>query len=398
MKSLALLLLLLRFSALAQSWMQLPSFPGLSRDDGVAVSLGNKAYVGSGLTSAWTFGADFYCFDFSSQSWTAIAPMPTGSERQYACAFAGPNGFFVFGGDGIGGTLNSLYEYHRLTNSWSQKASKPGAGIYGATCFVFGDSVVIAGGRFSGNLVSNEVWLYRISSNSWHALNNLPEPFGGRWRAASSVLFGKGYLLFGLDANLSWRKELLEYDPRYDSWAKIMDVEAFPSLAYASLQSSGGSLLLFGGVDSLNQYADTVRYFELSSQNWFTGPVFPSTARRGGMSWTQQNRYYYTCGLDENEQRRNETWMLDIITGRGNERQASLLSLAPNPFSNEIRLNTNGPCLIGVSDLMGTRLLEREMLGAGELLLDTKEWKPGFYTMLIENKSGERLVKKLVKN
>lgn len=397
MKALAFLLFL-GTSAAAQSWLQLPSFPGLSRDDGVAVTVGNKAYAGSGLTSAWTFGADFYCFDLSSQSWTAIAPMPAGSERQYASAFAGGNGFFVFGGDGIGGTLNSLYEYHILTNSWSQKASKPGAGIYGASCFIFGDTVIIAGGRYSGNVISNEVWLYRISSNSWQALNNMPMPFGGRWRAASSVLAGKGYMLFGLDANLSWRKELLEYDPRFDSWGKIMDVEDFPPLAYASMQSIGASLLLFGGVDSLNQYADTMRYFELSSQKWFRGPVFPSTPRRGGMSWGYQNRYYYSCGLDENELRRDETWTLDIITGLSEESKNTAVSFAPNPFTDEIRLNTAAACRIRVTDLMGTVMLERDILSQENLRLDTKHWKPGLYTILLQNRQGEMLVKKLLKS
>lgn len=397
MKPLALLLILCA-EAGAQSWLQLPSFPGLSRDDGVAVTLGNKAYCGSGLTSGWTYGADFYSFDLSSQSWTAIAPMPAGTERQYACAFAGGNGFFVFGGDGIGGTLNSLYEYHVLNNTWTQKASKPGGGIFGASCFVFRDSVIIAGGRFSGNVVSNEVWLYRISSNSWQNLNNMPGQFGGRWRAAYTVVSGKGYMLFGLDGNMAWRTELLEYDPRFDSWGKIMDVQQFPSLAYASMQSIGSSILLFGGVDSLNQYADTMRYFELSSQKWFKGPVFPSTPRRGGMSWVYQNRYYYTCGLDENEQRRDETWTLDIITGLSEEWKNTAVSLAPNPFSDEIRLFTSGSYTIRVTDLMGTLMIEKDVMSGENVSLDTKHWKPGFYHIQVQNRQGERFMKKLLKS
>ena len=116
------------------------------------------------------------------------------------------------------------------------------------------------------------------------------------------------------------------------------------------------------------------------------------------MSWVYQNRYHYTCGLDENEQRRDETWMLDIITALNQGRQNIPLSLAPNPFSDEIRLNSFGDYSIRVSDLMGRLMIERDVQNGEEVRLDTKHWKPGLYSMLIQTRRGERLVKKLLKS
>lgn len=381
-----------------QNWQQLPAFPGLSRDDGVAVNVAGKAYVGSGLTSGWTYGADFYCYDMSTQSWSVIAPMPSGTERQYACAFKGGNGFFVFGGDGIGGTLNNLYEYNVSSNNWTQKSSKPGLGIYGASCFVFGDTAIIAGGRFPGNLINNEVWMYRISSDSWQQLNNMPPAFGGRWRAAYSTLFGKGYMLFGLDANLAWRKELLEYNPQFDSWNKIMDVNNFPSLAYASMQSVGGSLVVFGGVDSLNNYANAFHYFELSSSTWSQGPMFSATPRRGGMSWIHNKSFNYSCGLDENEQRLNESWMLDIVTSNRQEMVDDKFFIGPNPFSQNISIHAAEACSIQVYDKLGILMFEGLLKAEEEIQLNAECWFPGLYILKCDQGQKQIAVNKLLKH
>jgi len=386
--------------AFSQNWMQISSFPGTERDDGVAVVIGTKAYVGSGLTAGWTFGADFYCYDMLSQSWSPVVSMPAGSERQYACAFKGGQGFYVFGGDGNGGVLNTLFEYNIANSNWTQKTAKPGAGIYGASCFEFGDTVIIAGGRFQGNSINNEVWMYRISTDTWQQLNSLPAGLGGRWRAAYAVLQGKGYLLFGLDGNNAWRKELMEYDPRFDSWTKIMEVQTFPSLAYASMQGQGGKLLLFAGVDSLYNYSTACRYFELSTYTWSQGPSLNAIPRRGGMSWTYNNSFFYSCGLDENEQRLKETWKLDLITSLNQERFELIYQISPNPFTNAIAIDKgeDNPFRIEMWNLSGNLILEESSDSEKRVILNTAQVPTGFYILKLF--SGDRLVatKKLIKH
>src|SRR6478736_6755967 len=84
---------------LSQVWMQLPNFPGVKRDDGIAVIVNDKAYIGTGLQE-WSATTDFYVLDLKSLNWATIPSMPYTSERQYACAFEGNNCFYVFGGDG----------------------------------------------------------------------------------------------------------------------------------------------------------------------------------------------------------------------------------------------------------------------------------------------------------
>lgn len=99
------LLLLLTSHGFCQVWSRLPDFPSTRRDDGVAVVVGNKAYFGTGLQEDWYATNDFYELDLSLNTWRSLPQMPSYTQRQYACAFAGNNCFYVFGGQDYVETL-----------------------------------------------------------------------------------------------------------------------------------------------------------------------------------------------------------------------------------------------------------------------------------------------------
>src|SRR5687767_15144682 len=94
----------------AQAWLQVPDFPSSKRDDGVGVAVNGKAYFGTGLQEDYSATRDFFVLDPLSATWSTIAAMPANSQRQYACAFSGPNCFYVFGGD-ANGALNDCFKY-----------------------------------------------------------------------------------------------------------------------------------------------------------------------------------------------------------------------------------------------------------------------------------------------
>ena len=160
--------LIISNSLISQGWIRIPDFPNDARDDGIAVSVNGKAYFGLGLKVGWILGGDFYALDVSNNSWSAIANIPAGAERQYCSAFAGPGCFFVFGGDAPNGALNDLYKYDIATNTWSVMTSKPGNGLKGASCLVFSNKIIIMGGiTITEGPVSDEVWEYTISTDTW---------------------------------------------------------------------------------------------------------------------------------------------------------------------------------------------------------------------------------------
>ncbi|MEO6301937.1 MAG: kelch repeat-containing protein, partial [Bacteroidia bacterium] len=105
---------------LGQTWLQLSDFPNTERDDGVAVTLNNKVYFGTGLLAGFTLGKDFYAYDLSANTWSTIAAMSTGNERQYACAWAFGNSFYVFSGAGYSNAVfTDLQRYDLATNTWT---------------------------------------------------------------------------------------------------------------------------------------------------------------------------------------------------------------------------------------------------------------------------------------
>ena len=117
----------------AQNWTQLTEFPVAERDDGVAFVINNKAYCGSGLQVGWWLTGDFHSLDLGTETWSTVASMPLGEERQYACGFTDGTNGFVFGGELAGSDLNDLWMYSPTTNSWTAMASKPGNGVRGAS-------------------------------------------------------------------------------------------------------------------------------------------------------------------------------------------------------------------------------------------------------------------------
>jgi N-acetylneuraminic acid mutarotase len=79
---------LLTLATSAQTWTQLPDFPGTARDDAATFTINDKIYVGTGMEVGWGLTTDWWCFDRATASWTAIAPLPA-APRQYCTGFNG---------------------------------------------------------------------------------------------------------------------------------------------------------------------------------------------------------------------------------------------------------------------------------------------------------------------
>jgi N-acetylneuraminic acid mutarotase len=297
----------------AQNWQQLSDFPGTSRDDGVAFRLGDTAYFGTGFTPWWSPEGDFYGFDLTSETWFSAASLPTGEERQYACAFtSSTNQAFVFGGYNGSEFLNDVWCYDASLNQWMAKSPLPSFGRSGACCFVLNDTAYIVGGKSASNFALDEVWAYSIANDSWSQKNNLP--FGPRWRASSIPFNNKGYLLFGRDDTNSFHNELFAFDPLMNSWQFVSEFPA-QGRSHASLFPIGDFLYVCFGIDTnQNAHNDLWRY-DVASNMWSTLPGLPSIGRRGGMAVSTDVGLYYTTGIDENNQRMNETWKYSPYLG-----------------------------------------------------------------------------------
>ena len=388
-------------NTLAQKWVQLPDFPGSKRDDGVGVFVNNTCFFGTGLQEGWSATIDFYALDAQSLSWRSIATMPHTTERQYACAFAGKNCFFVFGGDGIGGALNSLYKYDIAGNNWTAMAPKPGKGLSGASCMVFGDSVIIVGGRSNGvSNTNNEVWLYNITTNTWTRKNDFP--FGGRWRGNATVLHKKGYYLFGLDSMDRYRRELFAYQIGNDTWQQIGYFGGGAGRTYAAMVAATEQLVVFGGKDSLNAYYNDTWYYNDQTQTWIKDVSLPSFGRKGGMYASDGRQLFYACGINQSDQRLNESWMTDIpLTVKAYEKNDIRVSLMPNPCTTHVTLNVLGIYKnnwhYSILNTNGYEVVAETKLNFSSESIDLGKLMPGLYFLKICDENGGVGIQKVLK-
>lgn len=389
---------LIPFALQGQTWVKLSDFPSTKRDDGVAVSVGDKIFFGTGLQEGWAATIDFRVFDASNNSWSAIPDLPHTRERQYATAFAGNNCFYVFGGYGVGGVLNDLWKYDIGSGAWTAMSSKPGSGIAAAVCFKFGDKIIITSGE-CGNHYNREVWEYNISTNIWMQKNNVS--WLPRRRAGGAVLNGYGYMACGIDSLYSFHKELYRYDPAADSWLKMPDIPINKGIGYASLQAASGKLLLFGGYDSNNVYYNHLWFYQPITGVWGQENSMPSFGRKGGMSAVANNVFYYSCGIDATNTRLTETWMLDVPLGLGKQASYSgTVKVYPCPASTVLKIclpdsNTNEPIVLKVISVLSTEPLMLTVACCDEFDLPLTNLPDGIYQLCIEQ-AGQSIVKKFV--
>ncbi|MBA2610666.1 MAG: T9SS type A sorting domain-containing protein [Bacteroidetes bacterium] len=381
---------------LGQTWTQLADLPATERDDGVAVHINNKAYFGTGLLAGFTLGRDFYAYDLSANTWSAIASMPTGSERQYATVFTHLNSFYVLSGAGYSNAVfTDLQRYDVATDSWTALTGKPGNGLIGASCLEYGNKIIIVGGKFQSGVVSDEVWEYTISSNTWVQKNNFP--FGGRWRASASVLNGVGYLMFGKDNNQSFRKEMYSYNYTTDTWTKVMDFPQPKGRAYSALKASTTQLVLFAGYDTLNTYYNDVWYYNPFLVAWSAGPNLPAAGRKGGMSCIAGDKFYYSCGINVSDVRLKETWMIDVPVEIKENYDNNIFVVYPNPINDKIYFNFSrqGNYTIELMDVSSKLILKQTLSNSNRM--DVSVLEKGIYFLIIFDGIEQVGVKKIIK-
>ncbi len=387
--------ILLFGSGFSQAWLKLPDFPGSIRDDGVACVIGNKAYVGTGVDPG-SATIDFKVFDFTNQQWSTIPNMPITTERQYACAFATDTALYVTCGLGANGALSSTYKYSLQHQSWKAMAPKPGRGLMSAVCFQFGNKIILAGGKGNNDTINHQVWQYDISNDTWSQKNNFP--FSPKWRAAYCTVGTEGYLLGGIDSTSRFSKHLYRYDFQTDVWQLFDSMPLLRGRAYQAMQARGNNLVVFGGFDSLNTYYNDTYIYNTSTKGWDAAATLPAGPRKGGMSFSDGQNFYYTCGITSSGIRLNETWMTNMPLGvEENYTYTDRLIAYPNPSQEFLNLQfeNDAPKVITLYDIAGNTVLENAC-SCGFQSIDVSNYNYGLYFLSVQYANGKTESKKIL--
>ena len=297
-----LLLVALPIIGFAQTenyWTKKSDFAGLKRERAVAFSIGDFGYVGTGVDTAEVVHNDLWRYDPILDSWTQMANLP-GSVRRNAVGFSVNDMGYV--GTGIDSTeaqvpgaivLNDFWQYNPIANTWLQKADFPGlgnTGIYFATGFGIDSKGYICGGKNGPNSYSKELWEYKPITDQWARLNDFPG--GLRYQLSSFTIGFKAYVGLGTDQDL-FNNDFWEFNVATNSWTQVQDLPSSERSAamtftidqrgFVCMGNNGGLLL---DLWEYNPFQDT----------WTPRADYDGSARKGGVAFSVNGKGYVGIG------------------------------------------------------------------------------------------------------
>jgi N-acetylneuraminic acid mutarotase len=133
-----------QYTPSTNSWAMKAYYPPGVRYGGVAFTIGNYAYYGTG-TDENVFTQEFYRYDPMFDVWTAKATFP-GSGRFSSSGFSLAGlGYIIFGSDG--GYKDELWEYNPASDYWTNQASFPGGARRSSVAFSIGAKAYAGTGK-----------------------------------------------------------------------------------------------------------------------------------------------------------------------------------------------------------------------------------------------------------
>ena len=208
-----------QYDPILNQWSQLSNFPGEADKFQSAFAIGDKGYVGAGMSPIGVLKKEFWEYDESINNWTQKADYGAGSMK-YGISFSiGDKGYF-----GIGVyDKRDFWEYNSMGNQWTKKLNLSGIidGIETqrvlATGFSSNGKGYIATGSnvwASLGVTYNDIYEYDPVNNSCIKIINMPEE--GRCLAVGFSINDKIYIGTGKSNTSSSGynfSDFWEYDP-----------------------------------------------------------------------------------------------------------------------------------------------------------------------------------------
>ena len=208
------------YNPTTDTWTQKADFGGTARSEAVSFSIGDKGYIGTGNDG--TNRRDFWEYDTTSNIWTQIADYG-GAAVTGAVGFTINNKGYVGTGEG-GGFRDDFWAYNPLTNNWTQLSDFGGVPRMYAVGFSVGNKGYVGTGDL-GSFI-NDFWQYDTLADAWTQVATFPG--GNRRYAVGFSIDNKGYLGTGHTGGSSYENDFWEYDPQTDQWIQKANLLGAP--------------------------------------------------------------------------------------------------------------------------------------------------------------------------
>ncbi len=296
---------------LVGNWVKLSDFEGVSRNDAVAFSIGNRGYIGTGYDGEIRL-SDFWEYIPEGNYWTQKADFP-GVARNSAVGFGTDTKGYI--GTGYDGTtkLKDFWEFDPASNLWTQKADFAGTARYGSVAFSINNLGYIGTG-YDGNYLK-DFYCYHPETDVWEKIIS----FGGAKRkdAVAFVIGEKAYVTTGID-NGTFETDLWMYDPQVANWSQLRDIYDTSSDGYDDLYNMvGNNSVGFaengkGYIATGGQNATGIITWEYDPDFdlWKQKTSFEGAARSEAASFSIENKAYILTGRNSSS-RFDDIWRFD---------------------------------------------------------------------------------------
>lgn len=281
-------------------WVRVSDFDGIARSEASSFSIGDKGYLvcGYDANKSSTRFNDLWEYDMEMDSWTQKASFP-GAARSNATAFALNNKGYL--GTGYDGTnpLNDFWEYDPATNSWTQKADFPGLERYDAVSFgLLGKGYIGAG---YGKNYYKDFYAFDPNTNTWKQIISI----GGTKRQGAScfIINNIAYICCGQN-NGDYCYDFWKYDPSTEQWTQLRDISNTSDEDYDddySITRKNANTFVIDGVAYLtggetgSLRSDTWKYYP-ETDLWEQVHDFKGSARTLAVSFSNGTRGFIATG------------------------------------------------------------------------------------------------------
>ena len=237
----------------------------------------------------------------ANDTWELMADCPYGGLVLHTAVWDSANEQMLVAGGTRDGTIanvtNQLWAFRPTSNTWTQLASFPANQARGGAASVWdaeNDIMIMFGGQRGTNNPMSSVLSYRPSSNTWTQRGNAP--VSRVFHAMSWDPIGNKAFSYGGLTGSAMSSRLYEYIPLQDSWkqlenapdarywtAFIWDPVASVGLAFAGAAEAGNP--------PLTSYNDVMTFslqVPFQTDGWLTSAIFDlgGVVSMGELSWT----------------------------------------------------------------------------------------------------------------
>jgi N-acetylneuraminic acid mutarotase len=394
-------IVLLTFATTAQynSWTKLNDVAMGKRERATGFAIASQGYICGGLDTAEVVHNDLWAYDPQTDSWTQKADLP-GSPRRDAISFVIDNYAYVGSGmDSVSGPtgtkLKDFWRYNPTSNSWTAIADFPGAGgngVYFATGFAVGGKGYLCGGKTGPNLYSSQLWEYKPSNNQWIQRANFPG--GVRYQMLSFVIDSKAYIGMGTDQN-TFKKDVYCYDPGANNWHAIAPFPAYERAAASAFSLENRGFVCLGSNGGL--LSDLLEY-NPKTDSWTLRAAYGGSERKSAVAFVIDNKAY--VGTGNGSSGKKASWYVYAPSNYAAlEELEALLSVYPNPFCESLKIVGNHSSLeyLTIFNSLGRKVHHMHLKEIDLSSIDLSYLESGSYLLSFTLEDGQSFTKKITK-